>query len=124
MEMNASFHCKLNSLPPQHLIDVSHSGFSPHLNALCSLLVFVHSDEDASDNRIVCCSFVLHRAHNPHTTLAVPALLLAMLFAATNVVAQVPAECLYNDAHFHIQDFKADGPHIADILKMITVAKK
>ena len=51
--------------------------------------------------------------------LAVPALLLAMLFAAKNVVAQNPAECLYNDAHFHIQDFKADGPHIADILEMM-----
>ena len=34
------------------------------------------------------------------------------------------AECLYNDAHFYIQDFEADGPHIADILKMITVARK
>jgi len=51
--------------------------------------------------------------------LAVAGLLLAMSFAPKNAVAQDAGECLYNDAHFHIQDFKADGPHIADILTMM-----
>src|SRR5262245_10135013 len=27
--------------------------------------------------------------------------------------------CLYNDEHFHIQDFKADGPPVSAILKMM-----
>jgi len=27
--------------------------------------------------------------------------------------------CVYNDEHFHIQDFKADGPPLTAILKMI-----
>ena len=27
------------------------------------------------------------------------------------------ADCLYNDAHLHIQDFKAEGPRVPDILK-------
>jgi hypothetical protein len=34
-------------------------------------------------------------------------------------VAQEASECLYNDAHFHIQDFKADGPHVPEILRMM-----
>ena len=33
--------------------------------------------------------------------------------------AQDTSDCLYNDEHFHIQDFKADGPHAAEILKMM-----
>ena len=50
--------------------------------------------------------------------------ILAGGFAAISVllpaaVAQQASECLYNDAHFHIQDFKADGPRLADILKLM-----
>ncbi len=33
--------------------------------------------------------------------------------------AQDSRDCLYNDAHFHIQDFKADGPPLPDVLKMM-----
>jgi len=51
-------------------------------------------------------------------------LILAALFAAISgapaeAMAQDAGECLYDDAHFHIQDFKADGPRLAEILKMM-----
>ena len=51
-------------------------------------------------------------------------LILAALFAAISgaparAMALDASECLYDDAHFHIQDFKADGPRLADILKMM-----
>jgi len=47
------------------------------------------------------------------------ALSAAISGAAARAMAQDASECLYNDAHFHIQDFKADGPRVADILKMM-----
>jgi hypothetical protein len=33
--------------------------------------------------------------------------------------SQDRSKCLYNDEHFHIQDFKADGPRVPEILKMM-----
>jgi len=42
----------------------------------------------------------------------------SLAFTTAPLVAQ-EATCLYNDAHFHIQDFKAEGPHISDIMKMM-----
>jgi len=45
------------------------------------------------------------------------ALLLA--FAPARGAAQDAADCLYNDAHFHIQDFKTDGPRVTDITRMM-----
>jgi hypothetical protein len=33
--------------------------------------------------------------------------------------AQDTSNCLYNDEHFHIQDFKAQGPRLPEILKMM-----
>lgn len=35
------------------------------------------------------------------------------------VAAQDSGKCLYNDEHFHIQDFKADGPHVSEIVRMM-----
>jgi hypothetical protein len=46
-------------------------------------------------------------------------LLLGSLFASHTATAQESRDCLYNDAHFHIQDFKADGPPLPDVLKMM-----
>ena len=34
-------------------------------------------------------------------------------------VERQDGECLYNDSHFHIQDFKADGPRAADVIRMM-----
>ena len=45
--------------------------------------------------------------------------LAAISLVLPTAVAQDASECLYNDAHFHIQDFKADGPRLADILKLM-----
>src|SRR5882672_6768227 len=47
------------------------------------------------------------------------ALLLAIPFAPKNAAAQEAGICLNNDEHFHIQDFKADGPPLRDVLKMM-----
>jgi Amidohydrolase len=44
---------------------------------------------------------------------------IAILLVLPAAVAQEASECLYNDAHFHIQGFKADGPRLADILKLM-----
>ena len=46
-------------------------------------------------------------------------LLLGSIFASRTATAQDFTNCLYNDAHFHIQDFKADGPPLPDVLKMM-----
>jgi amidohydrolase family protein len=46
-------------------------------------------------------------------------LLLGSLFALRTATAQDSRDCLYNDAHFNIQDFKADGPPLPDVLKMM-----
>jgi hypothetical protein len=46
-------------------------------------------------------------------------LLLGSLFSIRTATAQDSRDCLYNDAHFHIQDFKADGPPLPDVLKMM-----
>jgi len=46
-------------------------------------------------------------------------LLLGSLFSLRTATAQDSRDCLYNDAHFHIQDFKADGPPLPDVLKMM-----
>jgi len=56
---------------------------------------------------------------NRNSFIVLATLLATMMFAPAGAVAQDASECLYNDAHFHIQDFKADGPRLADILKMI-----
>src|SRR4030088_2983466 len=50
---------------------------------------------------------------------ALAAVLLAVSLAPKRVSAQDTGSCLYNDEHFHIQDFKADGPRIAEVLKMM-----
>jgi hypothetical protein len=44
---------------------------------------------------------------------------LFLLPFALTARAQSTSECLYSDSHFHIQDFKADGPRLAEIMKMI-----
>ena len=46
-------------------------------------------------------------------------LLFGSLFASRTATAQDSKDCLYNDAHFHIQDFKADGPPLPDVLRMM-----
>lgn len=43
---------------------------------------------------------------------------LVAVFISQLAIAQ-DNSCLYNDEHFHIQDFKAEGPHLADVMKMI-----
>jgi hypothetical protein len=50
---------------------------------------------------------------------SVVAALLAVPFAPHKALAQESSACLYNDEHFHIQDFKADGPRLADVTKMM-----
>lgn len=42
-----------------------------------------------------------------------------LLLVAQKAWSEEGRSCIYNDAHFHIQDFKADGPHVADIVKMM-----
>jgi hypothetical protein len=48
---------------------------------------------------------------------------MALLFfsglIASCATAQETSDCLYNDAHFHVQDFKTDGPRAADIFRMM-----
>jgi hypothetical protein len=52
-----------------------------------------------------------------------PSFVVALLFALTlvpqKVFPQDGSACLYNDAHFHIQDFKADGPRLTDVVRMM-----
>jgi hypothetical protein len=50
---------------------------------------------------------------------AIVSLVVGFLFTTYTAPAQDAGTCLYNDAHFHIQDFKADGPPLPDILKMM-----
>ncbi|HEY7095899.1 MAG TPA: amidohydrolase family protein [Terriglobales bacterium] len=45
--------------------------------------------------------------------------LLALSFNPTLATAQGSAECLYNDIHFHIQNFIADGPPLSQVLQMM-----
>jgi len=47
------------------------------------------------------------------------ALLLALVSSPQKAHAEDTADCLYNDEHFHIQDFRADGPRVPEILKAI-----
>ena len=47
------------------------------------------------------------------------ALVLGILVWQSRAMAQDTTDCLYNDSHFHIQDFKADGPPLREILKAI-----
>ena len=47
------------------------------------------------------------------------ALLLAIFSGSTKAAAQDAGECLYNDEHFHIQNFEAEGPHLPEILTMM-----
>jgi hypothetical protein len=49
----------------------------------------------------------------------VVALLLGNILLLKNASAEETSQCIYNDAHFHIQDFKADGPRLPEILKMM-----
>src|SRR5882672_5921802 len=46
-------------------------------------------------------------------------LVLAIALGPRVAAAQNTTQCLYNDEHFHIQDFKADGPRLPEILKMM-----
>jgi amidohydrolase family protein len=46
-------------------------------------------------------------------------LLLVMALQPNKAAAQDAGQCVYNDSHFHIQDFVAGGPKVADILKMM-----
>ena len=50
---------------------------------------------------------------------SIVALLIVAIFAPSQALAQAADNCLYNDEHFHIQDFKADGPPVTEILKMM-----
>ena len=50
---------------------------------------------------------------------AVSAVVLGVFIAPQEMVAQGTNACLYNDEHFHIQDFVAQGPRLADIVKMM-----
>jgi hypothetical protein len=54
-----------------------------------------------------------------HRSAVVVALLIAISFTAKKAPAQDTDRCVYNDEHFHIQDFKADGPRLPEILKMM-----
>ena len=47
------------------------------------------------------------------------AFLFALILGAKQASAEDISNCLYNDEHFHIQDFKADGPPLTDILKIM-----
>src|ERR1700722_850522 len=47
------------------------------------------------------------------------ALLLGISWAAKKAAAETASECLYNDEHFHIQDFKAEGPRLSEVLRMM-----
>jgi hypothetical protein len=47
------------------------------------------------------------------------ALILATSFIGKNAKAAEALSCLYNDEHFHIQDFKADGPRLSEIVRMM-----
>ena len=49
----------------------------------------------------------------------VAVLFLGILLEPKGLSAQDTSKCLYNDEHFHIQDFKADGPRLPDLLKMM-----
>jgi hypothetical protein len=49
----------------------------------------------------------------------VSALLLAIVFAPKKAAAQDGSQCLYNDEHFHVQDFIANGPRLPEVLKMM-----
>jgi len=51
--------------------------------------------------------------------MAIVSLVIGVLFTTYTATAQDAGACLYNDAHFHIQDFKADGPPLPDVLKMM-----
>lgn len=51
--------------------------------------------------------------------LTVVAALLLTIFVPVRLSAEDASSCLYNDEHFHIQDFKADGPHLSELLKMM-----
>jgi hypothetical protein len=44
---------------------------------------------------------------------------LPFLWRPKKTFAQESSDCLYNDEHFHIQDFKAEGPHVPEILQMM-----
>src|SRR5215475_1322563 len=53
------------------------------------------------------------------SSLFTTALVFSTFLAANKLAAQEANVCLYNDEHFHIQDFKAEGPPIADVMKMM-----
>jgi hypothetical protein len=44
---------------------------------------------------------------------------MALVAARRPAPAQDASECLYNDAHFHVQDFRAQGIPIPDVVKMM-----
>ena len=46
-------------------------------------------------------------------------LLLASPLAAQKASAQHTNKCLYNDVHYHLQNFTAEGPRLSDILTMM-----
>jgi hypothetical protein len=54
----------------------------------------------------------------PHFAV-IGAVLLAATFALQKAAAQDASKCLYNDEHFHVQDFKAEGPRLPEVLKMM-----
>jgi hypothetical protein len=54
----------------------------------------------------------------PTSVLAV-ALVLAIALAPKKASGEESGKCLYNDEHFHIQDFETDGPHIGHLVKMM-----
>lgn len=45
--------------------------------------------------------------------------LLTISLAPKKASAEDNSKCLYNDEHFHIQDFRADGPHLTEVLKIM-----
>ena len=46
-------------------------------------------------------------------------LLLASPLAAQKPSAHHTNKCLYNDVHYHLQNFTAEGPRLSDILTMM-----
>src|SRR6266700_5653542 len=53
------------------------------------------------------------------SSMVTAALLLVVPFVPKKAAAQDAGKCLYNDEHFHIQNFIADGPRVPEVLQMM-----
>src|SRR5436305_6605784 len=52
-------------------------------------------------------------------SVSVPVLLLVIALMSRTAPGQKSSNCQYNDEHFHIQDFIAEGPRLSEILNMM-----